>query len=42
METRNEVPSFDAMDEILWCDDSNEPPSLYFPIVVFLQHVIWD
>ena len=38
-----EVPSFDAMHETpLWCDDSNEPPSLFFPIVLFLQHVIWD
>ena len=46
METYSVVLTFESVDEILWCDHSNEPLQQYFCMVPFafqyLQNEIWD
>ena len=31
------VLTFEFMDEILWCDHSNETSEQYFPVVLFIR-----
>ena len=34
------VLTFESVDEILWCDHSNEPLSQHFQMVLFVLYVI--
>ena len=31
------ILTFDSVDEILWCDHSNEATEQYFPVVLFIM-----